>query len=256
LFAFDTDLDWSDLIGEIEIFARNNPKHLWCNAVFVLSKGFVVYGDERRGLYLNDDIAAITSLQMHGMPDREGLCLYRLFSMLLDLLKNTSIQPPPIENYFRLPFVAGKYSYSYSLGQFAEYGTCERHGDFTRKLTEEKLIEVIEWCKSAEQINWVRALDIAQGNAGDNTEAYARQPGTVRIYNPDSLPLPDILLMDSPFILEGKEVIAKSVAYDAIETAGMNILIPYYYELKRGIINFCPKCQPLEQPEVTVGSTP
>lgn len=255
LFAFDTDLDWSDLLNEIKTFAQNNPKHLWCNAVFVLSKGLVLYGDNQRAAYLNDDIAAVTELQMHGRPDRAGLCFYNLHCVLLDLLKNTHIQPPPVESYFRLPFVAGEHSYKYSLGQFAEYGTCETHGDFARKLTEKKLIEVIEWCKFAEPINWIRATDLAYGKAGDNTEAYLRQPGEVRIYNPGSLPLPDILLMDSPFVSDGKQVIMKSLAFDAIETAGMHIWIPYYYELERGIVNFCPKCEPKVWQEVAAGGT-
>lgn len=249
LFAFDTDLAWLDLLDEIEDFARNNPRHVWCNAVFVLSKGFVLYGDERRAAYSNDDIAAIMDLQMHGRPDREGLCFYNLYCILLDLLKGTLTQTPPVESYFRLPFVAGEHSYKYALGQFAEYGACEKHGDFARKLTEEKLVEVIEWCKSAESINWVRATELAYGQPGDNTEAYERQPGDVRIYNPDSLPLPDILLMDSPFLSDGKQVILKSLAFDAIETAGMNIWIPYHYELQRGIINSCPKCELKVRPE-------
>ena len=42
---------------------------------------------------------------------------------------------------------------------------------------------------------------------------------------------------------EGEQVIAKSLAFDSIETAGMTIWIPYYYEIKNGIINSCPKFQ-------------
>lgn len=243
LFAFDTDLDWIDLVNEVEIFAQSNPKHLWCNAVFVLTKGFVLHGDDHRAAYLNDDIGAITEIQMHGCPDRTGLCFYNLYSILLDLLKNTQIQPPPVESYFQLPFVAGDHSYKYSMGQFAEFGTCETHGDFPRKLTEEKLIKVIDWCKSVEPINWIRATDIAYGKPGDNIEAYEKQPGDVWIYNPDALPLPDILVADSPFMREGEQVIAKALAFDSIETAGMTIWIPYVYEVRDGIINSCPKCQ-------------
>lgn len=243
LFAFDTDLDWTDLIDEVKTFAQDKPKHQWCNAIFVLTKGFVLHGDSNRAACLNDDIAAISELQMHGRPDRTGLCFYDLYCVLLDLLKNTHIQAPPVKSYFCLPFVAGEHSYQYTLGQFAEYGTCETHGDFARKLSEEKLIEVIAWCESAEPINWIRATDIAYGKPGNNIAAYERQPGDVRIYNPDSLPFSDILLMDRPFISEGKQVIGKTLAFDSIKTCGMNIWIPYYYEIKNGIINSCPKCE-------------
>ena len=243
LFAFDTDLDWIDLVNEIKAFAQEKPKHLWCNAVFVLTKGFVLHGTERSAVYLNDDISTITELQMHGRPDRTGHCFYDLYTILLALLKNTEVQPPPVESYFQLPFIAGEHFYKYSFGQFAELGTCEIHGDFSRKLTEEKLVEVIEWCKSAEPINWIRATDIAYGKAGDNTEAYERQPGDVRIYNPDALPLSDILVMDRPFMRDGEQVNIKALAFDSIETNGMTIWIPYVYELTRGIINSCPKCE-------------
>lgn len=243
LFAFDTDLDWIDLVNEIEAFAQEKPKHLWCNAVFVLTKGFVLHGTEHRAVYLNDDISTINELQMHGRPDRTGHCLYDLYSVLLDLLKNTNVQPPPVQSYFQLPLVAGDHSYKYSHGYFAEFGTCETHGDFPRKLTEEKLVEVIEWCKSAEPINWIRATDIAYGKAGDNTEAYERQPGDVRIYNPDALPFSDILVMDRPFIRDGEQVNIAALAFDSIETNDMIIWIPYVYEVTRGIINSCPKCE-------------
>lgn len=247
LFAFDTDLDWIDLINEIKAFAQDKPKHLWCNAVFVLTKGFVLHGTEHRAVFLNDDISTITELQMHGRPDRTGHCFYDLYSVLLGLLKNTDVQPPPVESYFQLPFVAGEHSYKYSIGQFAEFGTCETHGDFPRKLREEKLVEVIEWCKSAEPINWIRATDIAYGKAGDNTEAYQRQPGDVRIYNPDALPFSDILVMDRPFLRDGEKVNIKALAFDSIETTGMIIWIPYVYEITRGIINSCPKCEQKQQ---------
>ena len=243
LFAFDTKLDWVDLIAEIESFAYENPKHVWCNAIFVLSKGFVLHGTAHRATYCNDEISSITELQMHGRPDRDELCFYNLYRILLDLLENTLIQPTPIDKYFRLPFVAGEHSYQYVFGQFFEYGECKEHGDFARRLTEEKLVEVIEWCKSAEPMNPIRAHDIAYGKQGDDTEAYERQPGNVRIYNPDSLPLPDILLRDTPFLRDGKQIIVKSIAYDAIEASGMYIWISYYYEIQRGLINLCPKCE-------------
>ena len=247
LFAFDTDLDWIDLVNEVKAFAQNKPKHLWCNAVFVLTKGFVLHGAKHCPAFLNDDISAITELQMHGHPDRTGLCFYDLYSVLLDLLKSTDVQPPPVESYFQLPFVAGEHSYKYSMGQFAEFGTCETHGDFPRKLTEDKLVEVIEWCKSAEPINWIRAMDIAYGKPGDNTETYEGQPGDVRIYNPDALPFSDILVMDRPFMRDGEQVITKALSFDSIETAGMTIWIPRVYEVTRGIINSCPKCEQKKQ---------
>jgi len=244
LFAYDTDLDWSDLVDEVKAFADENPKHTWPNIVFILSKGFFLYGDKTRAGFLNGHITDIKDdAVIHGRPDREGRGLYNLYSILIELLRNTLLQEIPIDLYFSLPFVAGGYSYKFSLGFFAEFGTCDQHGDYARKLTEAKLIEVIDWCKSATPINWIRATDIAYGNPGDNWEAYARQNAEVRIYNPRDIPLPDLILMDTQMMHDGKEVTSKSLAFDSIDTAGMTIWIPYLYEVEEGIINFCPKCE-------------
>ncbi len=244
LFAYDTDLDWSDIADEVKTFADENTKHTWPNVVFVLSKGFFLCGDKTGAGFLNGHIANIKDeVVIHGRPDREGRGLYNFYSILIALLRNTLLQEIPVDLYFSLPLIAGEYSYQFSLGCFAEFGTCDQHGNFARKLTEAKLIEVIEWCKSATPINWVRATEIAYGEAGDNWEAYERQNTEVRIYNPRNIPLPDLILMDTKMMSDGKEVTTKSLAFDSIDTAGMIIWIPYLYEIEEGIINSCHKCE-------------
>ena len=90
-------------------------------------------------------------------------------------------------------------------------------------------------------------MDIAYGKPGDNTETYEGQPGDVRIYNPDALPFSDILVMDRPFMRDGEQVITKALSFYSIETAGMTIWIPRVYEVTRGIINSCPKCEQKKQ---------
>jgi hypothetical protein len=244
LFAYDTDLDWLDIVDEVKAFADENPNHMWPNAVFILSKGFFLYGDKTRAGFLNSHILEIKDdVVVHGRPDREGHGLYNFYSILIALLRNTLLQEIPVDSYFSLPFTAGAFSYKFSMGFFAEFGTCDLHGNYARKLTESKLIDVIKWCKSATPINWVRAIDIANGKPGDNWEAYERQNVDVRIYNPRSIPLPDLILMDSKMMCDGNEVTTKSFAFDSIDTAGMIVWIPYRYEIEEGIINSCPKCE-------------
>jgi len=246
LFAYDTDLDWMDLVDEVKSFARENPKHVWPNLVFILSKGLFLYGDDARASFLNGAIANLDGdVVVHGRPDREGFGFYNFYSILIALLGNTLSQDVPVDSYFSLPLIAGDYSYKFSFGSFAEFQTCDQHGDYARKLTEEKLIKVIEWCKSAEPINWVRATDIACGKPGDNWEAYKRQNAEVRIYNPRGIPLPDLIMADTVVRHDGKDAVVKSIAYDSIETSGMIIWIPYIYEIEEGIINFCHKCEKL-----------
>ena len=243
LFAFDTDLDWMDIVDEVEQFAKSNPKSLWSNAVFVLSKGFIIHGDDQSGKLFNEDLQKISTLQIHGRPDRDGLCLYNFYTALLELLGNTELQRPPINSYLRLPLVAGEHSYEFSFGHFVEYGVCDRHGDFSRKLTADKLVDVINWCMGAEPINWVRATELAYGLPGDNVAAYIRQPRNVRIYNPEAFPLSEILVMDKTVEHDENQTKIKVNAFDGIRTAGMEIWIPYYYEVKEKLINLCPKCE-------------
>jgi hypothetical protein len=239
LFAYDSDLEWVDIIREIDAFAKAKPNKLWCNAVFILNKGYFMHGDDRAGYLLNPYLESVSQLKMYGSPDRESLCLYTLVSSLLLLLRTTEVVPPNIDRYFRLPFVAGADSYEFTLGRYAEMGSCDEHGDFQRKISEENLTKIVEWCRKTQAMNWIQATDIAYGNPGDNHEAYARQPGDVFIYNPENLPLSAILVSDSEW--DGKTI--KVLAFDAINTSGMVIYVPYYYSISEHLISGCPQCE-------------
>ncbi|HHU8169208.1 DUF6602 domain-containing protein [Escherichia coli] len=243
IFAYDTDMEWSDIVSELEKHAQSYDKSLLPNAVFILSKGFFLYGDERFGSVYNSDMKNFGDIVVYGNPDYQGCCLYQLYDIVFNLLNSTKTKNVLPNQYFRLPLTAGDYSYEYNLGYFAEYGHCEAHGDFARTYTPEKLERLISWCQTAELINWVKATDIAYGNAGDNYEAYERHSGDVIIYNPEHLPLGDILVSDRKIIVEGKEMLTKALAYDAIKCGGMNILIPYYYQITEDLVQSCPKCK-------------
>jgi hypothetical protein len=197
LFAYDSDLKWMDIITEVEDFASKNPNSVWCNAVVILNRGIIIHGEENTGKFDNAGIDGIKNLRMFGMPDRQGQCLFQFHSILLYLLKNTSTHGPILESYFRLPLVSETLSYEFAFGAYAEFSTCQEHGDYQRKISPENLSKLIKWCETAEPINWIRATDIAYGRDGDNEEAYARQPGDVRIYNPNGLPLSEILVRDA-----------------------------------------------------------
>lgn len=38
-------------------------------------------------------------------------------------------------------------------------------------------------------------------------------------------------------------MLTKALAYDAIKCGGMNILIPYYYQITEDLVQSCPKCK-------------
>jgi hypothetical protein len=230
-----------DIIHEIEAFAKAHPQQEWCNAVVILSRGMMLHGDSTGGKYSNEQIASISELQTRGYPDRQSGLLFQFYSILIALLRMTTVEPANPDSYFRLPLVSDELSYEFQLGQFAEFAHCEKHGDYQRKISKDNLRKLTDWRRTAAPINWIKATHLAYGKAGDDEEAYRRQPGDVRIYNPENLNLSDILVMDSE--LNGQSV--KSLAFDTVETAGMTIFVPYYYTVKEGIISACPKCPPL-----------
>lgn len=243
IFAYDTDMDWMDLVKELENQAKSFNRNCLPNAVFILSKGCFLFGDDKSASFYNSDIKNLSEIRVHGRPDRQGLCLYILYDIVFKLLKKTRAAEAFPNDYYRLPLTAGEYSYSYNLGLFCEVGHCNEHGDYARIFKPEKLSHIIDWCKTAEPINWIKATDLAYGKPGDNIEAYERQPGDVRIYNPEDLPLSEILIREEKTIKDGKEITIFPLAFDSINCSNLNIYIPYYYEVKENLIEGCVKCK-------------
>lgn len=240
LFAYDSAMAWKDIVNGVESFAKKNPKSEWANAVFILGRGFIMHGEDRFAAFSNNNIEKIDDLTMHGRPDREGNCLFNLQSMLLTLLRETEIYPVDIDRYFKLPLISEEQSYSFAWGVFGELGKCDDHGDYTRKISDANLKKIVSFCQGSTPINWVKSNHIALGHPEDQA-AYDRQPGEVYIYNPENLPLPDILTRPIP---SEQGLGGRALAYDTITTNGMAIEIPYYYTAKEGLISFCPKCFP------------
>lgn len=239
LFAFDSDLEWTEIIREIEKFANTHPKRNWANAIFILNRGFFLHGGEGFTAFANTKIEGIETLQMYGFPDRQNQCLFQFQSMLLNLLRHTAVAPAELDPYFQLPLIAEDQSYSFAYGAFAELGKCDAHGEFARKIAPDALKRLVDWCRDAEPINWIRAMNKAYGLPEDEA-AYARQPGDVLIYNPEGLSLTDVLTRDGAF----GEHKTRVNAFDHIQTRGMNIWVPYYYTAKEGLISDCPTCFP------------
>lgn len=242
IFAYDTDMDWMDIVQELKTHSQNFEKNVLPNAIFILSKGFFMFGSEDYASVYNSDIERFSDIKPYGYPDRESICLYQLYDITFNLLSKTKVLKVLPQQYFRLPLTAGDYSYEYTFGHFSELGWCEKHGDYVKAYTPEKLEKLISWCQNAETINWIKATHLAYGQPGDDIEAYERQPGDVRIYNPNDLPLSDILLMDKIMEKDGGESIIKVLAFDSIKTCGLNIYIPYYYITTEKLVEGCKKC--------------
>lgn len=243
IFSYETEMAWLDIVASLEAFIAANPPTVWPNAVFIMNVGLFVFGSPTSGHFLNGHIEAIKEPKVHGRPD-QGDLLFTMHSMLLEMLRSDSVGPPPFDAYFALPLVAEDQSYRFTLGQFAEVGSCETHGDFARKIPHDSLKALIAWCSTTPSINWIRANDLGMGKPGDNEAAYARQPGDIRIYNPDGLALTDILFRAS--WINGREV--PSLDYDMIEAGGMSIWLPAHYAEARSMITGCPTCAKQKTP--------
>jgi hypothetical protein len=248
IFAYDSDMDWADLVSRLKSYAQTCDRSFLPNAVVILSKGHFAFGDRKSSSAYNSDIIAFDEVVVHGYPDRQGTCLYTLYSIIFELLSATRAQKALPHNYFRLPLTAGDYSYSYQFAGFAEFAHCDEHGDYARAYTPEKLARIISWCETAEPINWVRATDLAYGKPGDNFEAYDRQPQYVRIYNPKYLELSQILVADKKISHDGNEITTTVISFDIINSCGMTIYIPYYYQITENLVKGCPKCEKARKP--------
>lgn len=246
IFAYDSDLEWSEIVSEIKGCASENESYRWPNGIFILSKGHFLFGDESGAKIYSQEISSIKDVVMHGYPDRSNDALYSFYSILLRLIKGVEVSPPPINHYYHLPHVAGSYSYEFELKHFSEVSNCEKHGPFAKKFTSEKLTHIINWCENAKKINWIRAIDIAQGKKGDDWDAYRLQPDMIVVYNPDNRPFSEVLLIDSTYKMsDGSEKSIKSFAFDHINIIGKDLAIymPIYYEIKNELIEPCPKCK-------------
>jgi hypothetical protein len=241
-------MDWADLVSRLKSYAQTCDRSFLPNAVVILSKGHFAFGDRKSSSAYNSDIIAFDEVVVHGYPDRQGTCLYTLYSIIFELLSATRAQKALPHNYFRLPLTAGDYSYSYQFAGFAEFAHCDEHGDYARAYTPEKLARIISWCETAEPINWVRATDLAYGKPGDNFEAYDRQPQYVRIYNPKYLELSQILVADKKISHDGNEITTTVISFDIINSCGMTIYIPYYYQITENLVKGCPKCEKARKP--------
>lgn len=241
LFAYSSEMKWEDIVKEIQDFSKQNPKSEYPNAIFILDRGYFIFGEEKgNGTISNVDIESLHNVAVFGFPDRQQLNLYEFQSLLLELLHLANVSPTNLGSYFRLPLVTGEVSYEFTLGSFAEIGNCKKHGDFARKISAESLEIILGWCLTSEPINWVKAINIAY-NLPEDEEAYKRQPQVVSIYNPDGLDLSDILIYNLQD--NSGNVKATLTAYDMITTNNINIIIPYFYSIKECLISGCVKCE-------------
>jgi hypothetical protein len=66
------------------------------------------------------------------------------------------------------------------------------------------------------------------------------------LYNPEKLPLKDVVLVDSLLRFDGKWRATRSLGYLAVLVDGDMYWLPQYYMVKHRLIDRCPKCDPID----------
>lgn len=237
-------MHWDDIVSVLKEEIQNNETKLLPNVIFILNKGYFLFGSNTEYLSYNSDrMINATDMIVHGFPDRDGCSLVNFHSLMITLLNNTQKGNVNINNYYRLPLTAGDYSYEFNLGMFNELINGETHGPYHRLFKEKALNTLVNYCVNNENINMVKLIDLAMGKAPDNEEAYQRQPLMVTLYNPEGLPIPELMFRAVSMESNGKEYMTSTITYEHITCQGYNILIPYYYLVKEDMLVACPKCK-------------
>lgn len=236
LFAYEFELDWLKIIDEIKIYETTTPTHLLPNLIVILDKGYFVLGNENKYCLFQEDLEKLENPIVHGFPDSTGECLTCFYSNLIDLLERSTACMPDTQRYIDLPRTAGKHSYRLSFGLLSETLNCEKHGKYLIKFSEESISRILKIIVNIDPVNAAQAMDIAYGKKGDDTKSYEINPGKVKIYNPDEIATPDILINDD-FTLK----------YMAINIKDQLIWLPYYYIVKHELILPCKECDKREK---------
>lgn len=242
IFAYQSKMYMENIIEVIDDYKKNNKTSYLPNAVVILGEGYFVLVGKNDRNSINNTLSDKEEIYVYKHDAQSESTLYDLYRFIFTLLSRTYISCVEPYQYFQLPLTVGDYSYKYINNLCAEFGSCTKHGDFLRSYSSEKLEKVINWCKNANSINQLQALDIARGASGDDTESYKRQPDGVKIYNPDNLELKDILTIGADMKVGGHVKKIAHPIYDEIECDSELIWIPYYYQKKENLVRVCPKC--------------
>lgn len=235
IFAYDSSLKWKTLFEYIEEFQKENSPSVWPNLVVVLNQGTIGQLKEVNqggigsiSVYSSEEISQLDKVHMFGNPKHHSNLL-EFYLILMDLLNNINLPAPPLRKYVNLNRPSGKHTYNFGMmAGFNELRTCEKHGDYLRKVSDESLDKIIETCKDTEMVSWddVTSLVFKKDKATFNSRK------DIKLYNPDNYELEELLLHPEN----------KSLLFDELIINGEKYWIPLYYSVEHKLITDCPKC--------------
>lgn len=240
IFAYDTDLDLKDLNKEFKKQLIETDKKFLPNVIFILNKGFFMWGNESMASCLNEHIESKSDLQVYPRYDVGNECLHAFYSILISLLKKSGITSVPVDSYYRLPLTSGSLSYEFLYSFLQDMGKCKTHGNYQRKISEEKLKKLLSYCQSTPPMKYAEFATYIWGNIENNKKLPEKD---IWIYNPEALPISEIIWYLRE--IEGSTDKIRVLGIDEINCESKHVVIPAYYSVKENIINMCPKCPDL-----------
>lgn len=244
VFAYESDMHWQDIVSVLEEEIETNESKILPNLLFILNKGYFLFGNDSEYLSLNSDrMINATNLLVHGFPDRDGNSLINFHSIMIRLLTNTCQGVTDINRYYNLPLTAGDYFYDFHMGIVNVLINCDSHGSYHRLFKESALSKVIDYCSNQTDVNIFRLLDLGQDKEEISEDIYDKNSLQVKFYNPENLPVKDMIYRQVPLEIDGVMHQTYAINYEQINSMGFNIIIPYYYLLKEDMFFPCPKCK-------------
>lgn len=238
LFAYDCKLKWRTLADTFKDFICKNPPSLWTNFIVVLNQGLILPCEEgmlpttvRNHYFRNNDFVSISKPIATGVIDSNNTLL-KFYLYLMDLLKLCMVEEPDLYHYVSLPFTIGEKAYSFAYGVIDEIGQCREHGSYLRKVSQQAMTRIVEVGSSSEPTTMLYLFDAISGsdNVQFSQEEYQADP--VYLYNPENLPLSNILTLPNSIGLHIYSLIIEGRVY----------VVPKYYSFKDKLISECPKC--------------
>lgn len=238
LFAYESSVKWKILAETIEKFMLENPSSVWPNFVVVLNQGLILPCEEgllpqgiKNHYFRNSDIKNIYNPKVTGIPNI-GNTLLIFYLYLMELLEVANVKTVDLYQYVRLPFTSSESSYCFTYGEVEEIGNCPEHGSYSRKISHEAINTIIEVCFKSKPTDLSTIFKIAIGSDGTTSSEDVPQSNQVYVYNPEDIPLKDILLLPKSIGLQ----------FYSLTIDGKQCIIPKYYSFRDKLIYECPKC--------------
>ena len=231
LFAYEHGLRWDQMVDHIQEHLAECPNNLWPNMIVVLDAGCFLIGDEERSAWDQKTLEDIANPKIYGSLDDTGHCLQQFYFCLISLLRQADTGLPNTGDYLRMPMAVGEYSVEFKFGALGEFAECAQHGRYLKKFTVEKIEQILNATRDSNAINWIKALDLAEGKPGTEIERYEKQPSDIIVYDPDGLGFEDLLMSDQG------NLTLEHVLIDRRE-----YWLPWHYVNGHKLIEPCPEC--------------